>query len=168
MLRPLLEIWREQNRDRDCEPSSLLKQSAPGPNMEWLREFGETMRRIQQSPFGEEMRRIQQSLREFAETHEMRLVVAERPMGRMRPVAPVPDKPKRKRKPGGGNKPALKGKEIEYWKETYRSMLNENPKWTKSQEASAKRLIEVLGNRVSWWTVKRWIVAPVLKERQAK
>ena len=48
MPRPLLEIWREQNRDR--EPSSLLTMPSHGAlrrmqlsaNMEGLRKFAET------------------------------------------------------------------------------------------------------------------------------
>ena len=34
MPRPLLEIWREQNRDRGCEPSSLLKIAETVPSRE--------------------------------------------------------------------------------------------------------------------------------------
>ena len=46
-------------------------------------------------------------------------------------------------------------------------MLAKDPTWAENKKASAKRVIELLkfGDSVSVWTVKRWIVAPVLKER---
>ena len=81
---------------------------------------------------------------------------------------PQLETPKRKRKTGGGNKPKLTEQQIERGKETYRGMLDEDPKWAESQEASATRVLEMLQLGVSWWTVRRWIVAPVLKQRRAK
>ena len=97
----LSEIWREQNRERDREPSSLLV------------------------PHHVALRRMQQDanivrLRKFAQTaparemHEAMRLVAERLMGRMCPVSPAePDKPKRKRKPGGGRHRSLTQDQID-------------------------------------------------------
>jgi hypothetical protein len=79
--------------------------------------------------------------------------------------------PQRKpRKSGGGNKPKLDKDEVERGKETYRAMLDENPKKWRNQEAAAYELIKKLklGDRVSWQTVKRLIVAPVQKEPRAQ
>jgi hypothetical protein len=98
MPRPLLEIWREQTRDRDREPSSLLVphealcRMQHSANMERLRKFAET------AP--------------AREMHEAMRLVAERLMGRMRPV-PLAQPAKRKRKPGGGRKPSLTMEQIE-------------------------------------------------------
>ena len=94
MPRPLLEIWREQNRDRDREPSSLLKIAETVPSHEALRG-------MQQNANMERLR-IFAATAPAREMHEaMRLVaerlIAERLMGRMRPVSPAqPDKPKPK------------------------------------------------------------------------
>jgi hypothetical protein len=81
---------------------------------------------------------------------------------------PEPTAPQQKpRKQGGGNKPKLEKEEIEHGKTTFRAMLDENSAWAQNQEAAAKHLLEKLGfgERVSWQTVKRRIVAPVLEER---
>jgi len=103
----LLELWREQNRDRDGEPSSLL---IP-------RETHEALRRMQQNAPMERLRTFAQTAT-AREMHEAMRQVAERLMGRMRPVSPTqtePDKPepKPKRKPGGGRKRSLTPEEIE-------------------------------------------------------
>jgi hypothetical protein len=114
MPRPLLEIWRKQNRDRDCEPSSLLKNFAEAARTS---EIGRAMQNFAEgaraSPMREAMRGLQQSpLRaEMLRLQEM-LLVAQRLMGRMRPVSSTqPDKPKRK--PGSGRKPSLAMEQIE-------------------------------------------------------
>jgi hypothetical protein len=109
MPRPLLEIWRTQNRDRAGEPSSLLlphealRRMQRNANMERLRIFAAT------AP----AREMHEAMRLVAER-----LIPERLMGRMRPVSPTqtePDKPepKSKRKPGGGRKRSLKPEEIE-------------------------------------------------------
>ncbi len=83
------------------------------------------------------------------------------------PAEPTPRQPKR-RKDGGGNKPLLSEKQIKDGKAVYRRMLDEDAAWAENKTASATRVIELLklGNSVSVWTVKRWIVAPVLEERE--
>jgi hypothetical protein len=82
----LLELWREQNRDRDGEPSSLLIS----------RETHEALRRMQQNATMERLRTFAQTA-PVREMHEAMRLVAERLMGRMRPVSPAqPDKPKPK------------------------------------------------------------------------
>ena len=98
--RPLLELWREQNLDRDREPSSLLKVAETVPSRVALRRMQQDANIVR--------------LRKFAQTapnrelHEAMRLVAERLMGRMRPVSPAqPDKPKRKRKPGAGRHRSL-------------------------------------------------------------
>ena len=102
-----MEIWREQKRDRDGEPSSLLlphealRRMQRNANMERLRIFAAT------AP----AREMHEAMRLVAER-----LIAERLMGRMRPVSPTqtePDKPKPKRKPGGGRKPSLTPEQIE-------------------------------------------------------
>lgn len=82
---------------------------------------------------------------------------------------PTPQEPtRRKRKRGGGNKPKLEEQTIKVGKATYRIMLDDDRAWAENKTASAERVIELLklGNNVSVWTIKRWIVAPVLKERE--
>jgi hypothetical protein len=84
---------------------------------------------------------------------------------------PEPTAPQQKsRKPGGGNKQKLDKDEVERGEQTYRAMLDENPKKWRNQEAAANELIKrlKLGDRVSWQTVKRRIVAPVQKEPRAQ
>ena len=80
------------------------------------------------------------------------------------PPEPTPRQPKR-RKDGGGNKPLLSEKQIKDGKAVYRRMLDEDEAWAENKTASATRVIELLklGNSVSVWTVKRWIVALVWK-----
>jgi hypothetical protein len=102
MPRPLLEIWREQNRDRDREPSLLL--TVPSH---------EALRRMQQNAPMERLRTFAQTA-PAREMHQAMRQVAERLMGRMRPVSPAePDKPKRKRKPGAGRHRSLAQDQID-------------------------------------------------------
>lgn len=85
---------------------------------------------------------------------------------------PEPQAPMRRksRKPGGGNKPKLTRDEVDHGKQTFRDLLDADRTWANSQEAAAKHLLKKLklGDRVSWQTVKRRIVAPVLKMRRSK
>jgi hypothetical protein len=102
MPRPLLEIWREQNRDRDREPSLLL--TVPSH---------EALRRMQQNAPMERLRTFAQTA-PAREMHQAMRQVAERLMGRMRPVSPgQPDKPKPKRKPGAGRHRSLMQDQID-------------------------------------------------------
>jgi hypothetical protein len=92
-LRPLLETWRELNRDRDGEPSDLLKQR---------RALGEDLRKFAQKPH---IRELRETLRRMQESG-----VAEKMMGRMRPVSPSRPGDSvglRKRKSNAGRKPSL-------------------------------------------------------------
>lgn len=75
---------------------------------------------------------------------------------------------RKKRKPGGGNKRMLSDENVERGKRTFRRMLDANATWSKNQEASAKHLLDELKLGVSWYTIKRRIVTPVLKEPRAK
>lgn len=70
----LLEKWQEQNSVRDGPPSQLLKQ---------MRAIAEDVKKFSESPTA---RQIREGLQRFQESK-----VAERLMGRMRPVA-VPTK----------------------------------------------------------------------------
>jgi hypothetical protein len=88
---------------------------------------------------------------------------------------PEPQEPqapmlRKSRKPGGGNKPKLTKDEVEHGKQTFRDMLDEDRTWANSQEAAAEHLLKTLklGHRVSWQTIKRRIVAPVLKAPRSK
>jgi hypothetical protein len=84
------------------------------------------------------------------------------------PVAPPePQEPPPKSR---GRKSVLDDDEDERAKTTYRSMLAENSAWANDQEASAKRLLELVpfAKTVSWQTVKRRIVAPILKDLRSK
>jgi len=112
--RPLLEAWRELNRDRAGEPSDLLKQR---------RALGEDLRKFAQKPhiheLGEGLRRFAQMphIRDLGETlrrmHESG--VAEKMMGRMRPVSPSRPGDSvglRKRKSSAGRKPSLTLQEV--------------------------------------------------------
>jgi hypothetical protein len=94
--RPLLDILRELNEGREGAPSHWLKEMRAA-TAGWQkyketaqgRELSETMRRIQESG------------------------LAERLMGRMRPVTPLrPDSTFVKRKRGTGRKPSLMPEQI--------------------------------------------------------
>lgn len=86
------------------------------------------------------------------------------------PQEPQAQTPRKSCRPGGGNKPKLTKDEVEHGKQTFRDLLDEDPTWANNQEAAAKHLLKTLklGGRVSWHTVKRRIVVPVLKARRAK
>jgi hypothetical protein len=118
MPRPLLEIWRELNRDRNREPSSLLEQAIalaskpPSPMQQMLaridREMSSPMARVireQSSPELRERLRRKQEMRELCG-------VAERVLGTPRPVSPE-RRVQRKRRPGGGRKPSLTQEQID-------------------------------------------------------
>jgi hypothetical protein len=75
--------------------------------------------------------------------------------------------PKRKRRKGGGMKRKLRESQIEEGKQFYRDMLAKDPTWTK-KVASARHLKEKLNLGVSWRTVERRIIDPVLKESLTK
>jgi hypothetical protein len=122
-----LEIWRELNRGRDGEPSSLLlKKLAEKTPASKIAEAirAATTPATPASAIDEmiraEARRIQQETLQNPTRAAMRrmlqeMEVAERLMGRKRPVSPAqPDepKPKPKRKPGGGRKPSLTPEQI--------------------------------------------------------
>ena len=122
--------------------------------------------------FGEKhgLAEAQERLRLFGEKHGLKQfaeAVRLRNAERAEPRPPEPT-PQRKRKSGGGNKRMLPEETITDWKAVYNDMLAKDPTWAENKMASAKRVIELLklGNSVSVWTVKRWIVEPVLKERE--
>src|SRR6476619_1746730 len=93
----LLEIWCEHNRERDREPSLLLPHAA--------------LRRMQQDANIARLRTFAQTAPAREMREAMRLV-AERLMGRMRPVSPAQtDKPKRK--PGAGRHRSLTQDQID-------------------------------------------------------
>jgi hypothetical protein len=121
--RPLLEIWRDLNRDRDREPSSLLRQTIAkleremaSPQYQARMKLNRAMEpkplslvaqatvRIGREMSSPEARRRQQLLKACG--------VAERVLGKPAPVQPTqPDeteKPKRKRASGAGRHPMLK------------------------------------------------------------
>lgn len=105
----LLEIWREQNPDRDGEPSSLLINH-------------EALRRMQENAPMERLRTFAQTATAH-EMHEAMRQVAERLMRQMRPVSPAqPDKPKPKPKPGVGAPLSFTPAEIERGTRILRSM----------------------------------------------
>jgi hypothetical protein len=87
-------------------------------------------------------------------------------MAEAEPQGPRPRQ--RKRKSGGGNKPMLPEQTIIDGKAAYNGMLDEDATWANNKTASAKRVIELLklGDSVSVWTIKRWIVIPVLRDRE--
>lgn len=85
--RPLLETWRELNRERDGAPSTLLKQ---------VRADAEGLRRWAEQPH---IRKMGETLRRFQENSAV-----ERLMGRMRPAPPLPPVVSIKPKRGGGRK----------------------------------------------------------------
>ena len=128
MPRPLLEIWRDLNRDRDREPSSLLRQTIAkleremaSPQYQARMKLNRAMEpkplslvaqatvRIGREMSSPEARRRQQLLKACG--------VAERVLGKPAPVQPTqPDeteKPKRKRASGAGRHPMLKQEHID-------------------------------------------------------
>jgi hypothetical protein len=61
----------------------------------------------------------------------------------------------------------LPQKTIKAGQAAYRRMLKANPALAHKKEASSRGLIDELKLKgVSWWTVKRRIVAPVLQLRE--
>jgi hypothetical protein len=71
-------------------------------------------------------------------------------------------RPERKRRKGGGMRQLLSDSKIEEGQRFYRGMLAEDLTWTKRQ-AAAERVKEKLKLLVSWRTVQRHIIDPVLK-----
>jgi hypothetical protein len=110
-----------------------------------------------------EMARMQERLQLIGEGLGLRKAAT----ARREPQAPMLRK---SRKPGGGNKPKLIKDEVDHAKQTFLDILDKDPTWAGNQEAAAKHLLKVLklGDRVSWQTVKRRIVAPVLKALRSK
>ena len=91
--RPLMDVIRELNQDRDGAPSHLLRQMRAAT--EGWKNYAET---AQGRQLVEAVRRIQES------------GLAERLMGRMRPLSPSqPDSVAVKRKRGTGRKPSHPG-----------------------------------------------------------
>jgi hypothetical protein len=129
------------------------------PKREELRRIGECLG----LPKPEELRRIGErlGLKQIAENL--------RKTGRA-PIRPQMPALLRSRKPGAGNKPKLNKDEVEHGKQTFRDLLDEDRTWANNQEAAAKHLLKklTLGGRVSWQTVKRRIVVPVLNVRRSK
>ena len=126
------------------------------------------------------MARMQERLRKSAlqtdeDRERLRLIGERLGISRLRKTGTALPEPqaamlRKSRKPGGGNKPKLKKDEVEHGKQTFLDLLDEDPKWANSQGAAAKYLLKKLklSDRVSWQTVKRRIVAPVLKTRRSK
>jgi hypothetical protein len=111
MPRPLLEIWRELNRDRNGEPSSLMKQTLASigrkPSSFAEQALVDVKRGLSSPELRERLRRMQ----------EVR-GVAKRVLGKPRPIAPAqPDKPAQPEKHDvgvkRGRKPSLTPKQIE-------------------------------------------------------
>lgn len=75
---------------------------------------------------------------------------------------------KAKRKPGAGKKRMLSDENIAAGKKLYRGLLRKQPDWANAKEASAREVKEKLDLGVSWFTIKRHIVDPVLAERHAQ
>ena len=139
------------------------------------------------SPFAKRMRADQERLRRFAERHGLAEAeeslrrfgeksglkqfaeAVERRNAKTSPPSPQQPTPRqaKPRKEGGGNKPLLSEKQIKDGKAIYRRLADDQT-WAENKTASAARVIELLklGKSVSVWTVKRWIVDPVLKERE--
>ena len=138
-----------EQRAAAAERARLLKSPRREAEQERLRLLGE---KLGMASMAESLRRIGAKLPKVETTE---------------PPEPTPRQPKR-RKDGGGNKPLLSEKQIKDGKAVYRRMLDEDAAWAENKTASATRVIELLklGNSVSVWTVKRWIVAPVLEERE--
>lgn len=119
MPRPLLEIWRELNRDRNRGPSSLLEQmiadtkrelsSSAALQRQMIARLGRsTLSPLEQAIAAAGKARplspTQRALADLARRHETD--IAARVMGTPRPIAQAPAK-QRKRKPGAGRKPSL-------------------------------------------------------------
>jgi hypothetical protein len=137
----LLELWREQNRDRDGEPSSLLIS----------RETHEALRRMQQNAPMVRLRTLAQTT-PAREMHEAMRQVAERLMGRMRPVLPAqPDRPRPKS--GAGRHRSFKPEEIERGVRILRSM-------GKMPVEAACKTLEEAGIKGKRSAVYSWIWKP--------
>jgi hypothetical protein len=102
--RPLLELWHELNRNRDREPSSfLLKELAeltpPGGMAKAIRAaitprpLGAIDEMIRAEGRRIEQEKLQNPIRAMMRQFEREMEVAERLMGRKRPVSPaLPEK----------------------------------------------------------------------------
>jgi hypothetical protein len=99
--RPLLEIWQELNRGRSGEPSELLKQIRS--TFEGLEKSASV-----RSTF-EELEKFRQAIARLRELRDP-LRLAERLIGRSRPLSPTQSTAKRKR---GGRPPSIPPEQIE-------------------------------------------------------
>lgn len=135
--RPLLDILRELNEGRDGAPSHWLNEMRA--TMVGWQKYKET---VQGRELVETMRRIQES------------GLAERLMGRMRPITPPrPDSAFVKRKRGMGRKPSLMPEQIKHGI----SILRDQPRMT--VEAACATLKEA-GIKTSNSALYRLVIQP--------
>ena len=136
MPRPRLEIWRDLNRDRDRDPSSLLRLGIGRKPMSIVERAAANLEREMASPQYQARMRQKRAIEPRPLSHAERALrdmsspewqekwrkrqeflkacgVAERVLGTPRPVQP--DKPVQptKRKQGGGRHPKLTQKNID-------------------------------------------------------
>jgi hypothetical protein len=151
MPRPLLEIWRELNRDRDRDrgPSSLLQASIGRKPSSFVEQAIADVKR--------DMNRKPPSFTEQA-IADGRQTIADRVLGTPRPVSPVrPDRPaqpgKRKRRPGGGRHHSLTPDEFK----KARGILSRYPGISVD---AARKTLEEAGIKISTSTVYRLFFKP--------
>ena len=126
MPRPLLEIWRDLNRDRDREPSSLLQQMTTKLAREMASPEYQARMRLKRATEPKPLSPIERAIRELGSPENQEkwrkrqeflkaCGVTERVLGT--PVPVQPNKPlqqkKRMRAPGAGRHPALKQEQID-------------------------------------------------------
>jgi hypothetical protein len=126
MPRPLLEIWRDLNRDRDRGPSSLLRQPTAKLAREMASPEYQARTQLRRALEPKPMSLVQRAIRELGSPENQEkwrkrqeflkaVGVTQRLLGT--PVPVQPDKPtqpmKRKRAPGAGRHPALKQEQID-------------------------------------------------------
>ncbi|MBR1151713.1 hypothetical protein [Bradyrhizobium sp. JYMT SZCCT0428] len=170
MARPLLQIWRELNRDRyrGREPSSLVERATA----DMLRELSSpaALKRQMLARLGRStLSPLQQAMaaaakpKPLSKTEQMfaQLVrrqendIAGRVLGTPRPISPAPPS-KRKRKPGGGRHHVLTRQQID----DGIKVLHDSSRLPKMSNKDARKMLRSAGIDASDPTLDRHIIRP--------
>jgi hypothetical protein len=161
MARPLLEIWRELNRNRESEPSSLMARviasARPKPLSVVEQAIADVGRQVS-SPGFRERERLH---RQFQEIDGL----AERLLGKPRPVSSVQPEPagtrKRKRKPGAGRHRVLMQEQIDRGIK----LLHDSGRLSEMSSKDARRMLRRQGIDAGDTTLNDHIVKPARLQR---
>jgi hypothetical protein len=171
MPRPLLEIWRDLNRDRDREPSSLLQQMTAKLAREMASPEYQARMQLRRALEPKPLSPVQRAIREMGSPENQEkwrkrqeylkaFGVTKRVLGT--PVPVQPDKPsqpmKRKRAPGAGRHRVLTQARIDEGIDIVRN----NPTMSWKQ---LRRVLRDVGIDAGDTTLNMYIIGPARRSR---